>query len=422
MLSSLPKKVSSIKSWMILLLAVISFIGINGFAPEYPHYKELNISERDVSYRYADPLLDVDALHECCASEKLRMEEAKEALDLAIQELEDAEEMLTLCGFRKDCHIWTPIVAAKRQAKEEKQAAYNTAKATYDKCVTEHLPITIYVDADRDGLGDKNNSRPGCSGRPVSQGLSLNNEDCDDTSADIRRCGRCCIYLKDDDGTDVKCVWSKTESDCEEAAKASAGNAEFSFSGATHCKMEACPSAQRQAAFLSSLNAFYDKETPEVKIQWKTPDQAEARNFFIQRSRDGERFKTIGIQKNNNATSAESIYVFSDINPLDIGYYRITWTSESKLYSSQAVPVYIGLETNMQLAPNPANGSLRIFLTDMGLYDIEISIFDATGHVVISKKVMGSENELDVSTLTRGFYIIQATQGHKVYREKFYKE
>jgi len=68
--------------------------------------------------------------------------------------------------------------------------------------------------------------------------------------------------------------------------------------------------------------------------------------------------------------------------------------------------------------PNPANDVLNITLKSGLSGDTNVSMFDVQGRQVLTKKLTGSNDVLDINHLSGGFYIVKLTQGNKQYVKK----
>lgn len=74
----------------------------------------------------------------------------------------------------------------------------------------------------------------------------------------------------------------------------------------------------------------------------------------------------------------------------------------------------------VKITPNPANSKVRIQFSDFDTDWREISIFDQQGRFVRQWKVNGMVNsqELDISDLQSGVYLLRGTQGNRIWSEK----
>ena len=62
-------------------------------------------------------------------------------------------------------------------------------------------------------------------------------------------------------------------------------------------------------------------------------------------------------------------------------------------------------EHAITIYPNPANGHLFIDVNERGKNN-SIYIFDVTGHLVLKTEVMEGKNQVDISSLDKGIYML----------------
>ncbi|HMO62853.1 MAG TPA: T9SS type A sorting domain-containing protein [Ferruginibacter sp.] len=145
----------------------------------------------------------------------------------------------------------------------------------------------------------------------------------------------------------------------------------------------------------------------DVVLHWRTTAEINCESYFIERSKDGRSFETIGnLQCSNN--SLGYAYQFVDAKPAaGTYYYRIrqmdkdgktAYSGIRKLTKSTAgaVVLYPNPAANfVYLAHIPANSSIRIF--------------DAAGRIVLQQHNPGVSASLNVSRLPSGLYQLQLT-------------
>lgn len=70
----------------------------------------------------------------------------------------------------------------------------------------------------------------------------------------------------------------------------------------------------------------------------------------------------------------------------------------------------------MSITPNPGDGNFQIALPDNGTF--EVLVFDITGHVVYTSNMTAAQNQLDISHLNNGVYVISANNGSTQFKER----
>jgi len=76
----------------------------------------------------------------------------------------------------------------------------------------------------------------------------------------------------------------------------------------------------------------------------------------------------------------------------------------------------------VRISPNPANNLLQISSTNNDMDFSSAVVFDLSGNTLLSEKLNGESNTIDISGLTQGFYFINIidTKGNKI-TQKFIK-
>jgi len=68
-------------------------------------------------------------------------------------------------------------------------------------------------------------------------------------------------------------------------------------------------------------------------------------------------------------------------------------------------------ELGFSISPNPSKGILKIKAPE----NVDITVFSLRGKKIVSKLNMSPDNELDLSNLSRGAYLIKLKAGQKEY-------
>lgn len=164
---------------------------------------------------------------------------------------------------------------------------------------------------------------------------------------------------------------------------------------------------------LASMKAVYADELQAVRLTWEQEASMDNKQFYVERSRDGENYKVIGYADQN--TWINGRYEFTDINPYEIGYYRLSFLSAQFSAYSQPMVVIAAGNGTLQVMPNPASGTVKVLLQNMQLHETEVSVFDLSGRTVLSKNLGKGQYEINVAGLAQGNYIITARQNGRLY-------
>lgn len=102
-------------------------------------------------------------------------------------------------------------------------------------------------------------------------------------------------------------------------------------------------------------------------------------------------------------------------------YNKLTGFSVRCICDSAASPVNeINNKNKFRIYPNPANDKLTIDITDK--QDLNLSIYNIIGELVLQREIINNRNEVDISSLSAGMYIIRITSSSLTVQHKMIKE
>jgi hypothetical protein len=150
------------------------------------------------------------------------------------------------------------------------------------------------------------------------------------------------------------------------------------------------------------------KNVPEV--QWATISERNVDYFEIERSLNAKDFVKIGSTKAKGNQSYTSYYNFEDSNyhfkSNLIVYYRLKEVSENGKFSYSRV-VSLRKETEQafieKVYPNPTQGR---FYVEMQPQSVVVHIQDIFGRTVQSVHIQEASNQIDISHLPKGVYLL----------------
>ncbi|MBN1599154.1 MAG: T9SS type A sorting domain-containing protein [Bacteroidales bacterium] len=129
-------------------------------------------------------------------------------------------------------------------------------------------------------------------------------------------------------------------------------------------------------------------------------------------------------------TDTEEIILSKETEEVTIATVTLRGYSPKVAYNEITFDVYLNQSLvsisnvrikEIDLYPNPAAD--YILFPDLFESDLNISVFNVTGEVVLNAELQNSANRLDVSSLTSGLYFIKITdESGAVYSQRFIKE
>ena len=151
-----------------------------------------------------------------------------------------------------------------------------------------------------------------------------------------------------------------------------------------------------------------------VSLKWKTQQENNSDRYIIERSTDSKKWQSIGEVPAAATSQGPHNYSFTDDNPVSgINYYRLRMMDrdgKSGLTAIKAARIS-SVKTKLSIYPNPAISQATIYIDHLSPSGYNISVYNRTGQLVISKKMSSSSNivNLDVSRLTPGDYSVEVS-------------
>jgi hypothetical protein len=175
-------------------------------------------------------------------------------------------------------------------------------------------------------------------------------------------------------------------------------------------------------ANITHFSANTDKDF--VQLNWKTINEVNTAEFAIEKSIDGNNFKTIGIVKAKNNAS-EQVYTFNDAEAIKVAtYYRLKIIDADGKYSySKTIVVNNKLKNAITVYPNPAKSTVTISYKQLN-ENATLNVVTIDGKQVLTQKLSANSTQhvLNVHTLTSGTYILTIQDGKTTHTQKFTKQ
>ena len=142
-------------------------------------------------------------------------------------------------------------------------------------------------------------------------------------------------------------------------------------------------------------------------INWNTTVEEDGDRFELQRSADGKSFHTIYERRANGEPSR---YTYMDHDPVKgMNYYRLRMTeANGHATFSETVTAFVKSSGfDVQAFPNPVSQELTVKVTGVQGADAAVQVTDVTGKVIRTVKMNGSVEQIDMSGLANGIYLIR---------------
>lgn len=159
------------------------------------------------------------------------------------------------------------------------------------------------------------------------------------------------------------------------------------------------------------------EQDQKAVIMWTTASETNLDIFEVQRSKDGKTFAQVGTVK---AEGKAANYSFIDAQPINgINYYRLKSIDIDKTFEySQIVSLQNNkTKANIKVYPTATTGMLTVESNGSQVEDV--TIFNYVGQVVLTAKYT---NNLNISHLPSGMYLLQVRAGQENVIEKILKQ
>lgn len=87
-------------------------------------------------------------------------------------------------------------------------------------------------------------------------------------------------------------------------------------------------------------------------------------------------------------------------------------------------PTLVGLlksqaeKTGMHIYPNPSNGYFQLIIDNIQSAKTTVEIYNISGAKVYTRTIVKEQNEIDISGLSNGIYLVKALNGTNIYSQK----
>ncbi len=158
-----------------------------------------------------------------------------------------------------------------------------------------------------------------------------------------------------------------------------------------------------------SLMSFYGlQENTTIQLFWSTASESNNNYFTIERSEDGENWKSIGFHNGSNNSNTVMYYSFNDNNPI-IGssFYRLVQTDYDGV-SETFAPIKINFieKSTFVMYPNPSQEIVTLTFSDDFLFD-QIEFYDVFGKLTLIQDNDNSKTiTIDITSLPKGMYFV----------------
>ncbi|MFK7936897.1 MAG: T9SS type A sorting domain-containing protein, partial [Saprospiraceae bacterium] len=156
-----------------------------------------------------------------------------------------------------------------------------------------------------------------------------------------------------------------------------------------------------------------EETTKQSKLQWQTSLELNNSHFNIQRSPNGEAWKTIGMVKGAGTTDEPQSYVYMDEHPYPgMNYYRLEQVDLDGTTDYSWV-VSTDVKGDFTIIPNPSTESqmTQLFFSEAAPIGSSVNVLDVSGRVVFEQQISEDQSflEINLPELASGIYFARLT-------------
>jgi len=154
-------------------------------------------------------------------------------------------------------------------------------------------------------------------------------------------------------------------------------------------------------------------------LQWQTANEINTKTFELERSTDGTNYTKIASLQ--SAGNGDNMYVYNDpfVSATKV-FYRLKIIDLSGSFTySQIIWIDADAKSYIKIYPRPASNVLNIHMGDSKLLNSTVMLYDVTGKLLKSFSIQNIQQQLDISRLSHGLYILKFEDGRA---ERFVKK
>ncbi len=157
-----------------------------------------------------------------------------------------------------------------------------------------------------------------------------------------------------------------------------------------------------------------------AKLTWTTEQETNSKHFLIQRSTDGNNFKTIATIAAAGNSASQKNYVFNDVETKKgIFYYKLLQEDfDGKNTVCETRKLIFDKKYDVTIYPNPSSAMINIKVANENIFTV--IVFDNLGKKIMQQQI--TNGKLNVENLPTGTYQVQIKTKTEIYNTKLIKE
>lgn len=156
-----------------------------------------------------------------------------------------------------------------------------------------------------------------------------------------------------------------------------------------------------------------------VELDWKTSQEMNTKEFWVERSFNGRDYQRIGIVKAQGNSSEVSSYRFTDGKPgTGNNYYRLrTVDLDASFELSKVVRINFKDAYTVTITPNPATTYVEVMVSNR-TEALHLEITDVSGKILKRQTINADDTKINVGGFAKGFYVVKVSGSSSSYSYK----
>ena len=201
---------------------------------------------------------------------------------------------------------------------------------------------------------------------------------------------------------------------------------------ASDCYNKNVPVASYWSVLPVELMSFQGNinKSNKVSLEWKVSSNETIDQFEIQRSYDGNEFKTIGVVFASDKLDREDYMFYETINSFDKAIYRLKMIDKKSKVTYSKLLVFqtkAATTNNIKVIGNPVNDKITFNYSSFTAQVINVKIYDIAGRIIMSNKMNTLEGTNTISfpldsNFKPSMYVLEISNGAGIQTAKFVKQ
>jgi trimeric autotransporter adhesin len=161
------------------------------------------------------------------------------------------------------------------------------------------------------------------------------------------------------------------------------------------------------------------KQNSSVVVSWKTSQEMNTKEFWIERSLNGKDYQRIGVVKAAGNSDVANSYQFTDGKPSGgDNYYRLrTVDLDTRFEFSKVIKMNFEKAYTIAITPNPASTFIDIVVTNRTEL-LTLQIADMNGKIIRQQLINADDTRINTTGLSKGFYVVKLEGKSSTYTDK----